>query len=48
VAAPNLDALQLEVAADPTDDNGHGIHVAGIVAAGIDNTIGMVGMAGTV
>ncbi|MFP3984790.1 MAG: S8 family serine peptidase [Candidatus Bathyarchaeia archaeon] len=29
---------------DPDDDNGHGTHVAGIVAA-IDNTIGVVGAA---
>ncbi len=34
--------------ADPTDDNGHGTHVAGIAAAGIDNALGMAGMAGQV
>ncbi len=29
--------------ADPSDDNGHGTHVAGIAAAGIDNALGMAG-----
>ncbi len=29
---------------DPTDDNGHGTHTAGIAAAGINNGIGMVGV----
>jgi thermitase len=30
--------------ADPMDDNGHGTHTAGIVAAGSNNGIGMVGV----
>ena len=30
--------------ADPSDDNGHGTHTAGIIAAGIDNGIGMAGV----
>jgi thermitase len=30
--------------ADPTDDHGHGSHTAGIIAAGIDNGHGMVGI----
>ncbi len=29
---------------DPSDDNGHGTHTAGIIAAGIDNGIGMAGV----
>jgi thermitase len=29
---------------DPTDDHGHGTHAAGIIAAGIDNHVGMVGI----
>jgi thermitase len=29
---------------DPTDDHGHGTHTAGIIAAGIDNKLGMVGV----
>ncbi len=34
--------------ADPSDDNGHGTHVAGIAAAGMDNALGMAGIAGQV
>lgn len=30
---------------DASDDHGHGTHVAGIIAAGINNAIGMVGIA---
>ncbi|MEM7534681.1 MAG: S8 family serine peptidase [Chloroflexota bacterium] len=29
---------------DPTDDNGHGTHAAGIIAAAIDNNIGSAGV----
>ncbi|MBX3014754.1 MAG: peptidase S8 [Caldilineaceae bacterium] len=29
---------------EPTDDHGHGTHTAGIIAAGIDNGIGMAGV----
>lgn len=31
---------------DPSDDNGHGTHVAGIAAAGVNNGIGNVGICG--
>ncbi|NOZ73381.1 MAG: S8 family serine peptidase [Chloroflexi bacterium] len=31
---------------DPSDDHGHGTHVSGIATAGINNGIGMVGIAG--
>ncbi len=31
---------------DPMDDNGHGTHVAGIIAAEADNNIGIVGIVG--
>lgn len=30
--------------ADPSDDHGHGTHTAGIIGAGIDNGVGMVGI----
>ncbi len=33
---------------DPTDDNGHGTHVAAIAAGAINNALGMAGMAGQV
>lgn len=29
---------------DPNDDHGHGTHTAGIIAAGIDNSMGMAGI----
>jgi thermitase len=32
--------------ADPSDDHGHGTHVAGIAAAGVNNGIGMAGICG--
>lgn len=32
---------------DPTDDNGHGTHVAGIVGARANNSIGVTGVMGT-
>ena len=31
--------------ADPMDDNGHGTHCAGIIAAGLSNSIGIAGLA---
>ncbi len=31
---------------DPTDDNGHGTHIAGIIAAEANNDIGIAGVAG--
>lgn len=30
---------------DPADDHGHGTHVAGIIGAGINNSVGMAGIA---
>jgi len=32
---------------DPMDDNGHGTHVSGIIAAEMNNGEGIVGVAGT-
>ena len=38
----------LERDADPMDESGHGTHVAGIIGAGVDNDIGIAGLAGGV
>ena len=32
---------------DPMDDNGHGTHVSGIIAAEMNNNEGIVGIAGS-
>jgi thermitase len=41
--APGYDFINDD--ADPSDDHGHGTHVAGIVAAGLNNGVGSVGIA---
>ena len=45
--APSLpgDGDYLNPDADPMDESGHGTHVGGIIAAGVDNAIGVAGVA---
>ena len=48
--APNLpgEGDYLVADADPMDESGHGTHVGGIIAAGVDNGIGIAGVASAV